>query len=150
MIVISTRDFRANQTKYMDMARNGEDVILKSRSSGSFKLTPVRETQPEAQDRDLTEELIAALRQVKDHIDGKIKLKTQTNRTDIFYPSRSANATAASTKNKCTQRAYLVKYIAGQFFIFVLGSEPTLQGPMVSVCGQPGGTEVKSCLFYFV
>lgn len=82
MIVISTRDFRANQTKYMDMARNGEDVILKSRSSGSFKLTPVRETQPKAQDRDLTEELIAALRQVKDHIDGKIKLKTAKSLID--------------------------------------------------------------------
>ena len=46
MIVISTREFRANQTKFLDMARNGEDVILKSRSSGSFKLIPV-ETEVE-------------------------------------------------------------------------------------------------------
>ena len=40
MIVISTRDFRANQSKFMDMANNGEDVILKSRKNGSFKLVP--------------------------------------------------------------------------------------------------------------
>lgn len=43
MIVISTRDFRANQSKFMDMANSGEDVILKSRKNGSFKLVPVSE-----------------------------------------------------------------------------------------------------------
>ena len=80
MIVISTRDFRANQTKFLDMARQGEDVILKSRSSGSFRLTPVREKAEEK--RDLTEELVAALRQVKDHLDGKIELKTADSLID--------------------------------------------------------------------
>ncbi len=71
MVVISTRDFRANQTKFLNMAREGEDVILKSRSNGSFRLTPVEE-----QKCDLTEDLIGALRQVRDHLDGKIKLPT--------------------------------------------------------------------------
>ena len=75
MIVISTRDFRANQTKYLNMARKGEDIILKSRSSGSFKLTPV-EAAANIVKRDITEELRLALQQVRDHIDGKIKLKT--------------------------------------------------------------------------
>jgi antitoxin (DNA-binding transcriptional repressor) of toxin-antitoxin stability system len=41
MIVISTRDFRTNQTKFLDMANNGEDIVLKSRRNGSFKLVPV-------------------------------------------------------------------------------------------------------------
>ena len=76
MIVISTRDFRANQTKFLDMAKKGEDVILKSRSSGSFKLTPVQEEDAVVKKRDLTEELVSALHQVRDHMDGKIKLKT--------------------------------------------------------------------------
>ena len=76
MIVISTRDFRANQTKFLDMARNGEDVILKSRSSGSFKLTPIEAEDTVVSKRDLTEELRLALQQVKDHMEGKIKLKT--------------------------------------------------------------------------
>lgn len=53
MIVISTREFRANQTKFLDMARNGEDVILKSRSSGSFKLIPVETEYTIVSKRDL-------------------------------------------------------------------------------------------------
>ena len=61
MMIISTREFRANQTHFLNLARKGEDVILKSRNSGSFRIT---------------DELVAALRQVKDHMDGKISLKT--------------------------------------------------------------------------
>lgn len=76
MIVISTRDFRANQTKFLNMAKGGEDVILKSRSSGSFKLTPVEEEDAVVKKRDITEDIVAALRQVREHLDGKIKLKT--------------------------------------------------------------------------
>lgn len=53
MIVIGTREFRANQTKFLDMARNGEDVILKSRSSGSFKLIPVETEDTIVSKRDL-------------------------------------------------------------------------------------------------
>lgn len=41
MIIVSTRDFRANQGRYLNQARNGEDVIIKSRDHGSFKITPV-------------------------------------------------------------------------------------------------------------
>ena len=41
MIIVSTRDFRANQGRYLNCARNGEDVIIKSRDHGSFKITPV-------------------------------------------------------------------------------------------------------------
>ena len=41
MIIVSTRDFRANQGRYLRQARNGEDVIIKSRDHGSFKVTPV-------------------------------------------------------------------------------------------------------------
>lgn len=74
MMVISTREFRANQTKFLNMARNGEDVILKSRDSGSFRLAPVEEG--ETGKRDLTAELVHALKEVKDHLEGKIQLKT--------------------------------------------------------------------------
>ena len=40
MTVISIRDFRSNQSKYLNMASNGESVILTSRS-GSFRIVPV-------------------------------------------------------------------------------------------------------------
>lgn len=76
MIVISTRDFRANQSKFMDMANNGEDIILKSRKNGSFKLVPLTEEDTVIGKRDIMNELKGALQQVKDHLDGKIKLKS--------------------------------------------------------------------------
>ena len=43
MVIINSREFRANQGKYLGMAANGEGVILRSRSLGSFKITPVTE-----------------------------------------------------------------------------------------------------------
>ena len=41
MLVISTREFREKQGVYLSMAKNGEDIVLKSRENGSFKLIPV-------------------------------------------------------------------------------------------------------------
>ena len=81
MMVIRTREFRANQTKFLDMARDGEEIVLKSRSHGSFRLMPVEETEEEET------ELVAALRQVKDHMDGKIKLKTAESLIDELRDS---------------------------------------------------------------
>ena len=43
MLVISSREFRANQGKYLGMAADGEDIVLKSRGQGSFKLVPITE-----------------------------------------------------------------------------------------------------------
>ena len=42
MTVISIRDFRSNQGKYLGLAASGESVILTSRA-GSFKIVPVSE-----------------------------------------------------------------------------------------------------------
>ena len=41
MLIISTREFRANQRQYLSRAIKGENIILKSRTEGSFKLVPV-------------------------------------------------------------------------------------------------------------
>ena len=76
MLVISTRDFRANQTKFLDMVNNGEDIVLQSREKGSFKLVPVKEEDTIINKRDIMAELKGALQQVKDHMDGKIQLKS--------------------------------------------------------------------------
>ena len=40
MVVVSSREFRANQRKYFDLARSN-DVIITSRSYGSYRLVPV-------------------------------------------------------------------------------------------------------------
>ena len=42
MTVVSIREFRANQSKYLGLAASGESVILTSRA-GSFKIVPVTE-----------------------------------------------------------------------------------------------------------
>ena len=44
MTVVSIRDFRANQSKYLGLAADGESVILTSRT-GSFKIVPVTEDE---------------------------------------------------------------------------------------------------------
>lgn len=43
MEVISTREFRSNQSKYLEMAAKGQGIILKTRSLGAFKITPITE-----------------------------------------------------------------------------------------------------------
>ena len=42
MVVISSRDFRANQRKYLNLALTN-DVVITSRSLGSFRIVPVTE-----------------------------------------------------------------------------------------------------------
>jgi hypothetical protein len=43
MLVISNREFRVNQSKYLGLAAEGTDVLLRSRRNGSFKIVPVIE-----------------------------------------------------------------------------------------------------------
>ena len=49
MVVVSTRDFRTNQTKYLNLAKAGEHVVLKSRV-GSFRIFPEDEDEEAAEE----------------------------------------------------------------------------------------------------
>ena len=49
-MVVTARDFRANQSRYIGYAHNGEDVILKSRA-GSVRLIPVETSEETMQER---------------------------------------------------------------------------------------------------
>ena len=40
MVIVSSREFRANQRKYFDLARINE-VVITSRSHGSYRLVPI-------------------------------------------------------------------------------------------------------------
>ncbi len=75
MLVVSTRDFRTNQTKYLNKAISGEHVILKSRA-GSFKIVPISTDDIVSNKRDLAAELRGALQEAKDHIENKSRLQT--------------------------------------------------------------------------
>ena len=56
MVVVSTRDFRTNQTKYLNLAKVGEHVVLKSRA-GSFRIFPDDGNNTIDAPRDLMKEL---------------------------------------------------------------------------------------------
>lgn len=40
MVVVSSREFRANQRKFFDLAKTN-DVVITSRSHGSYRLVPI-------------------------------------------------------------------------------------------------------------
>lgn len=67
MVVVSTRDFRTNQTKYLNLAKAGEHVVLKSRA-GSFRIFPDDGSDTIDAPRDLMKELRNALTEVKEAI----------------------------------------------------------------------------------
>ena len=79
MLVVSTRDFRTNQTKYLKKANAGEHVILKSRE-GSFRLVPVTPSDSVSKNtQNIAEDLRGALRELKEVIAGKKQLNTLDN-----------------------------------------------------------------------
>ena len=69
MVVISTRDLRTNQTKYLNLAKAGEHVVLKSRA-GNFRISPDDGSHSIDSSRDLMKELRNALTEVKEAIAG--------------------------------------------------------------------------------
>lgn len=42
MVIVTSRDFRANQSMYFEIAKN-QDVIVTCRNKGSFRIVPVKE-----------------------------------------------------------------------------------------------------------
>ena len=83
MVVVSMTDFRTNQSKILDLANEGEDVVLKSRNRGSFRIIPVtHEEEATESKRDITAEIVEGLKQVRAHLDGKIELPTAKSLID--------------------------------------------------------------------
>lgn len=81
MVVVSTRDFCANQIKYLNLAKAGEHVVLKSRA-GSFRIYPDKGDGTVDSPRDLMQELQNALKDVKDAMAGKRVLQTAESLLD--------------------------------------------------------------------
>lgn len=81
MVVVGTRDFRTNQTKYLNLAKAGEHVVLKSRA-GSFCIYPIIENKVVGTPRNLMKELQNALTEVKEAIAGKRVLQSAESLLD--------------------------------------------------------------------
>ncbi len=64
MTIISGREFRANQGKYIDMAHRGERVILSSRK-GYMELTPVSKEDKEVSEHISSKSFLSIASQVK-------------------------------------------------------------------------------------
>ena len=81
MVVVSARDFRTNHTKYLNLAKAGEHVVLKSRT-GSFRIYPEDCEETIDAPRDLMQELKDALTEVKDALAGKHELQSAESLSD--------------------------------------------------------------------
>ena len=66
MQVVSAREFRANQGKFLTAAKSGQSVLLTSRY-GTFKITPVTEEDS------LTENICRGLEEVSRIQAGELK-----------------------------------------------------------------------------
>lgn len=73
MQVISAREFRANQSRILKAAKDGESVILTSRV-GNFKIVPV-----ESGDMIIERHLKTALKEVKAYKEGRMSLSNARN-----------------------------------------------------------------------
>ena len=83
MVVVSSREFRANQRKYFDLARTN-DVVITSRSHGSYRLVPISEDDTLI-DR---ESLDARIRQgIQDYEAGKV-IKMKENESSEEFLER--------------------------------------------------------------
>ena len=65
MIVISTREFREKQGQYLGMVSKGENVVLKSRKEGSFKLVPIKKDDTLMSKEELDSIIVRGLLDIK-------------------------------------------------------------------------------------
>lgn len=80
MMIISSREFRANQRKYFDLARTN-DIVITSRTHGSYRLVPIMEDAI-LMNKD---ELDAKIKQgIADYEVGKVYRMEESESTDDF------------------------------------------------------------------
>ncbi len=66
MLVISSREFRANQKSYFDRIDGGEEIIVQRRGSRSYKITPVSEDDTLMSKSEFIEKISTSLQQIKE------------------------------------------------------------------------------------
>lgn len=80
MVIVSSREFRANQRKYFDLAKTN-DVVITSRSHGSYRLVPVLEDDTLIS----REELQSKVRQgIEDYANGKVYKMDEGESSEAF------------------------------------------------------------------
>lgn len=77
MLVISSREFRDNQKKYMDLADNNQQVIIQRGKGKAYALTPVSEKDRYFMDPEVVAEIREGIEQYRA---GKT---TKVNKADL-------------------------------------------------------------------
>lgn len=65
MIIVSAREFRGEQSKFFEQAKKGDDVVVKSRNYGSFKLVPISDDDTLMSKEAFYEQIERAISEVK-------------------------------------------------------------------------------------
>ena len=78
MTVVSTTEFRANQSKILGMVDRGEHVVLCSRNR-RYRILPSDEDDAEHSRRDVTEETCRGMKEWKNYL--------ETGASDYFRPA---------------------------------------------------------------
>lgn len=80
MVVISSRDFRSNQSKYLGMAADGKGVVLTTRSLGSFRIVPIREEDTLMTKEELYWKIDKGIREIREGKGYKVGSKEDLER----------------------------------------------------------------------
>lgn len=73
-MIVTGREFRSRQGKYVGAAFSGQDVVVRSRK-GYFRITPIPAAEEPVPSRaDMEQKLSSALREVKNSMEGKKQL----------------------------------------------------------------------------
>ena len=66
MVIVSSREFRANQRKYFDLARTN-DVVITSRMHGSYRLVPISEDDTLISESVLEDKIKRGIEELQQH-----------------------------------------------------------------------------------
>ena len=80
MVIVNSREFRANQGRYLGMVAKGESVILRSRSLGSFKITPVTEEDTLMTKEELYQKIDKGIREIREGKGYEVSTKEELER----------------------------------------------------------------------
>lgn len=79
MVVVSSREFRANQRKYFDLARTN-DVVITSRAHGSYRLVPVTEEDTVMTKEELYQKIDKGIREIREGKGYRVTTKEELER----------------------------------------------------------------------
>ncbi len=66
MLIISSREFRANQKSYFDRIDNGEEIIVQRKGNKSYKISPISEDDTLMSKSEFIEKINTSIKQIKD------------------------------------------------------------------------------------